>query len=96
MKTEKRQMSREKLDNGRLAIYALGGVYLLYLAYEMFTKLSTAGEEAAVMAVFMCLFAAVGLFLIVLGITATVRRRKAKSTAPAEIPAAETNDNENW
>lgn len=48
-------------DKGRMAIYSLAGVYLLYLAYEMFRAISSsAGSEKVIMIVFSVLFAVIG------------------------------------
>lgn len=32
-------------DKARVAVYAMGGFYLLYLAWQMYGELSTAGSE---------------------------------------------------
>ena len=36
-------------DKARIAVYALGGLYLLYLAWQMFQGLPTAGSEKPLM-----------------------------------------------
>ena len=47
-------------DKARVAVYALGGVYLLYLAWQLFSELPTAGSEKPLMIVFTIFFAIVG------------------------------------
>ncbi len=52
----------------RMAIYALAGVYLLYMAWNMFKGLETAGEEKTVMMIFIALFGIIGAALVLGGI----------------------------
>lgn len=55
-------------DRARLAVYALGGVYLLFLAWELFQGLSTAGSEKPLMLVFIVLFTLIGAAAVGIGI----------------------------
>lgn len=52
-----------KRDKARFAIYAMGGLYLLYLAWKMYGDLSTAGTEKTLMIVFIVLFALIGVVM---------------------------------
>ena len=61
-------------DKARFAIYALGGVYLLYLAWELLQNLSTAGSEKPLMIIFMVLFAVIGVAAVVFGIYRTMKK----------------------
>ena len=61
-------------DKARFAIYALGGVYLLYLAWELLQNLSTAGSEKPLMIVFMILFALIGVVAVVFGVYKTIKK----------------------
>lgn len=60
----------------RMAIYALAGVYLLYMAWNMFKGLETAGEEKTVMMIFIALFGIIGLALVAGGIYASFAAAK--------------------
>lgn len=65
-------MGREK---ARIAIYALAGVYLLYLAYQMFKALSTAGSERLILLIFAVLFALIGTAAVALGIYSGCKKK---------------------
>ena len=47
-------------DKARVAVYAMGGFYLLYLAWQMYGELSTAGSEKPLMIGFMIFFTIIG------------------------------------
>lgn len=55
-------------DKRRVVFYTMGGVYLLYLAWNMFRGLSDAGSEKTLMLVFIVLFAIIGAGLVVWGL----------------------------
>lgn len=55
-------------DKTRVAVYTMGGIYLLYLAWNMFRGLSDAGSEKTLMIVFIILFALIGAGLVVWGL----------------------------
>lgn len=95
-------------DKARTAVYALAGVYLLYLAWEIKKNLSTAGTEKPLMIVFMVLFAVIGIAAVANGMYSVWKQAKEMSEAAAdptpeesgiqtvsaenEIPAAENAD----
>lgn len=60
----------------RMAIYALAGVYLMYMAWNMFQGLETAGEEKTVMILFIALFGIIGAGLVAGGIYASFAAAK--------------------
>ncbi|MFI3238679.1 MAG: hypothetical protein R3Y47_11775 [Lachnospiraceae bacterium] len=66
-------------DRARMAVYALGGVYLLMQVYEMYGALSTAGEYKTIMIVFMLLFTLVGIAMIYMGLRSTYLYAKQSS-----------------
>lgn len=67
----------------RMAIYALAGVYLLYMAWNMIKGLETAGTEKMVMIIFIALFAIVGLGLVLGGIYFTFKDNREKQSGRA-------------
>lgn len=67
----------------RMAIYALAGVYLLYMAWNMIKGLETAGTEKMVMIIFIALFAIVGLGLVLGGIYFTFKDNREKQNGSA-------------
>lgn len=54
-------MNREK---ARIAVYALAGLYLLYLAWQMYGGLAEAGSDKPLMIGFMIFFVIVGAGLV--------------------------------
>lgn len=79
-------------DKARLAVYALGGVYLLFLAWELFQGLSTAGSEKPLMLVFIILFTLIGAAAVGMGIYSGWKQ--AKGLSVAEEASAETEEDE--
>jgi len=80
-------------DKARMAVYALGGVYLLFLAWELFQGLSTAGSEKPLMLVFIVLFALIGAAAVGMGVYSGWKQAKGLSvpeTIPTEAKDAET------
>lgn len=73
-------------DRARLAVYALGGVYLLFLAWELFQGLSTAGSEKPLMLVFIVLFTLIGVAAVGIGIYSGWKQIKGLSAA-GDVPA---------
>ncbi len=61
-------------DKARVAVYAMGGFYLLYLAWQMYGELSTAGSEKPLMIGFMIFFTIIGAGLAGWGCTAAGRQ----------------------
>ncbi len=51
-------------DKGRFAVYAMGGVYLIYLAYHMLKTQVKGGTEAALMIIFAVLFLIIGVGIL--------------------------------
>ncbi len=71
-------------DKARMAVYALAGVYLLYLAWEIKKNLPTAGTEKPLMIVFMVLFAVIGIAAVANGIYSAWKQAKELSEAAAK------------
>lgn len=69
-------------DKARVAVYALGGVYLLYLAWQMFGELAAAGSEKPLMIVFIIFFAIVGAALVGWGLYSSWKAVKERTAAP--------------
>lgn len=54
---------------GRMAIYAMAGVYLLFMAYNLMKDLPySSGNQKILMIVFMVFFAVVGAAMVILGL----------------------------
>ncbi|MGL6197958.1 MAG: hypothetical protein ACRC3H_03395 [Lachnospiraceae bacterium] len=64
--------------NARFAIYAIAGVYLLYMVKMLAENLSTAGSEKWIMIVFIGLFSVIGSGMIIAGIRQVIKNRKNK------------------
>ena len=71
-------------DRARMAVYALAGIYLLYLAWEIRKNLPTAGTEKPLMIVFMVLFAVIGIAAVANGIYSAWKQAKEMSEAAAD------------
>ncbi|QOV18486.1 hypothetical protein INP51_10735 [Blautia liquoris] len=64
-------------DNVRVAIYAMAGVYLLSLSYNMFRAISSShGNEQLLMIVFTILFTVIGFGMVFFGIVSGYKNRK--------------------
>lgn len=73
-------MSDNARNRGRMAIYAMAGFYLLFMAYKLLTGLSTSsGNEKILMIVFMIFFAVVGGGMMVMGIVTGYKLSKPAS-----------------
>lgn len=56
-------------DKGRAAIYAMAGVYLLYMAYQILgSRMDNGGSDYTLMLIFSVLFLIFGVGLIVFSI----------------------------
>lgn len=76
------RLSEKSRTKGRMAIYAMAGFYLLYMAYSMFQSLSTStGNERILMIVFMIFFALVGAGMMIMGLV--IGYKLSKETAEA-------------
>ena len=61
-------MSEQARTRGRMAIYAMAGVYLLFMAYNLMKDLPTSsGNQKILMIVFMIFFAVVGAAMVIMG-----------------------------
>lgn len=62
-------MSDYVRNRGRMAIYAMAGVYLLFMAYNMFKSIPTSsGNEKILLVVFMVLFTIIGGAMVIMGL----------------------------
>lgn len=83
-------MSERAREKGRLAIYGMAGLYILYMAYSIFKGLSdSAGSEQLVLLVAMIAFTVIGIGLIVFSL---VRGYKISKT---EYDDKKNKENEN-
>ena len=78
-------------DKARVAVYAMGGFYLLYLAWQMYGELSTAGSEKPLMIGFMIFFTIIGAGLAGWGLYSSW---KAASRRSAGVEEAKQSDEE--
>ena len=78
-------------DKARVAVYAMGGFYLLYLAWQMYGELSTAGSEKPLMIGFMIFFTIIGAGLAGWGLNSGW---KAASGRSAGVKEAKQSDEE--
>lgn len=81
-------------DKARMAVYALAGVYLLYLVWEIYKGLPTAGTEKPLMIVFMVLFAVVGIAAVGNGVYSVWKQAKELSEAAANPVVEAASDEE--
>lgn len=74
--------------NARIAVYALAGVYLLILAYQMFSDFdsSLVGYERVLSVIFIAIFAIVGAAMVGFGIWYGNRKMKDFKEAYYDIP----------
>ena len=78
-------------DKARVAVYAMGGFYLLSLAWQMYGELSTAGSEKPLMIGFMIFFTIIGAGLAGWGLYSGW---KAASGRSAGVKEAKQSDEE--
>ncbi len=53
-------------DKARAAVYALAGIYLLYMAYQIFnSRMDQGGSQYTLMLIFSVIFLVLGIGLIV-------------------------------
>ena len=71
-------------DKARIAVYALGGLYLLYLAWQMFQGLPTAGSEKTLMIGFMIFFTIIGAGLAGWGLYSSWKAASGRGTGVEE------------
>ncbi len=84
-------------EKGSAAIYSMAGIYVLYMAYQIFQGLGTAeGSERVLMVVFMILFGVLGAGLIGLSLYMLYKFSKdGGSIQEAEMAQTEENSGEN-
>ncbi len=62
-------MNENAKNRGRMAIYAIAGVYLLFMAYNLFKELPyTSGNQTIFNIVFIIFFGVVGLAMVIMGL----------------------------
>ena len=62
---------------GRMAIYAMAGVYLLAQAYYMYKDIPTSsGTDKILMSIFMVVFAVIGAGMVIMGVTKSYKQSK--------------------
>ena len=62
---------------GRMAIYAMAGVYLLAQAYYMYKDIPTSsGTDKILMSIFMVVFAVIGAGMVIMGVTKSYKAIK--------------------
>lgn len=70
-------MSDRAREKGRLAIYAMAGVYLLFMAYQIFKYLPSSTDSSFVILVIaMVAFVIIGAGLIIFGLGRSYRLSK--------------------
>jgi hypothetical protein len=76
---------------GRMAIYAMAGVYLLAQAYYMYKDIPTSsGTDKTLMSIFMVVFAVIGAGMVIMGVTKSYKAIKEDYYAtPEEAKDAE-------
>lgn len=80
------RLSDKARDRGRMAIYAMAGLYLLYMAYSIFNGLSSSsGNERILMIVFIIFFTIVGGGMVIMGVYMGYRLSKQTPDATKEI-----------
>ena len=77
---------------GRMAIYAMAGVYLLAQAYYMYKDIPTSsGTDKILMSIFMVVFAVIGAGMVIMGVTKSDKAIKEDYNA---VPEEEKKDTE--
>ena len=77
---------------GRMAIYAMAGVYLLAQAYYMYKDIPTSsGTDKTLMSIFMVVFAVIGAGMVIMGVTKSYKAIKEDYNA---VPKEEKKDAE--
>lgn len=62
-------MNENARNRGRMAIYAMAGVYLLFMAYNLFKELPyTSGNQTIFNIVFIIFFGVVGSAMVIMGL----------------------------
>ena len=75
---------------GRMAIYAMAGVYLLAQAYYMYKDIPTSsGTDKILMSIFMVVFAVIGAGMVIMGVTKSYKAIKEDYNA---VPEEEKKD----
>lgn len=88
-------MNDKARNKGRMALYAMAGFYLDYMAYMMFQNIGTShGGEKILMIVCMIFFAIVGTTMMVLGIKTGYKLAKETDDISEEIDDIEAEGNE--
>lgn len=80
------RLSEKSRTKGRMAIYAMAGFYLLYMAYSMFKSLPTSTDtERILMIVFMVVFVLAGGGMIIMGLVTSYKLSKETAEAMRRI-----------
>lgn len=80
------RLNEKARTRGRMAIYALAGVYLLYMAYSMFRELPySAGSEKVLMIVFSILFILIGGGMVIMALYKGFKLSKETTDAMRKI-----------
>ena len=81
---------------GRMAIYAMAGVYLLAQAYYMYKDIPTSsGTDKTLMSIFMVVFAVIGAGMVIMGVTKSYKAIKEDYNAvPEEEKKEEASESE--
>ena len=81
---------------GRMAIYAMAGVYLLAQAYYMYKDIPTSsGTDKTLMSIFMVVFAVIGAGMVIMGVTKSYKAIKEDYNAvPEEEKKEEASEGE--
>lgn len=83
-------MNNYARNRGRMAIYAMAGVYLLFMAYNIFKSLPTSsGNEKIIMIVALIFFVIVGGGMVIMGI---YMGYKISKQGPAPIEDSENSE----
>lgn len=85
-KSDDNRLSDAARNKGRMAIYAMAGVYILFMAYEIFDNLPyTSGNEKILMIVFLILFVIIGGGMVFMGLYKGYQMSKETSEAMRRI-----------
>lgn len=80
---------------GRMAIYAMAGVYLLAQAYYMYKDIPTSsGTDKILMSIFMVVFAVIGAGMVIMGVTKSYKAIKEDYNAVPEEKKEEASEGE--
>jgi len=88
---DEKHMNERAKNRGRMAIYAMAGVYLLFMAYNLSKELPyTSGNQTIFNIVFIIFFGVVGAAMVIMGLVQGYKlSRPSDGDSSQELPEPE-------